>query len=149
MWAPEASEPLWQLRSHFGSFGAGSHGALEIAAPKPLRSHCALEIAAPKPLRSHCAFEIAARACPEPQDRSTCYPEMLFKEAVRRCWSKRLCSASLRSGALRSASPCSVHLYARVYTSIYIYIYSRFSTKIHLKAAKRSQPLPLLVLELL
>ena len=46
-----------------------------------------------------------------------------IRSHVRGSCSKSLCSLTLHSVAHRSALPCSVHGYARVHTSIYIYIY--------------------------
>ena len=46
-----------------------------------------------------------------------------IRSHVRGSCSKSLCSLTLHSVAHRSAPPCSVHGYARVHTSIYIYIY--------------------------
>ena len=47
-----------------------------------------------------------------------------IRSHVRGSCSKSLCSLTLHSVAHRSALPCSVHGYARVHTSIYIYIYT-------------------------
>ena len=48
----------------------------------------------------------------------------LFEAAVRDHYSKMLVSVTLCSEPLYSVSLCIVHGYARVHTSIYIYIYT-------------------------
>ena len=49
-----------------------------------------------------------------------------IRSHIRGSCSKSLCSLTLHSVAHRSALPCSVHGYARVHTSIYIYNFNIF-----------------------
>ena len=79
------------------------------------------------------ALEKAVRACPVPPVRSKRLFEpasappvrskRLFESAVQDHYSKVLHSANTVLCASLLCSPCSVHVYARVHTSIYTYIY--------------------------
>ena len=66
-------------------------------------------------MRSKSLFELAAVP--------PLHSESLFEPAVQDHYSKVLVSVALRSESLYSALLCYVHGYARVHTSIYIYIY--------------------------
>jgi len=52
------------------------------------------------------------------------HSESLFEPAVQDHYSKVLVSVALCSEPLHSALLCCVHGYARVHTSIYIYVYA-------------------------
>ena len=106
-----APKPFWlqnrcsrRLRSHFGSKIAVQAGSKAILAPKSL-----LKVA-PKSLwlQNHCS--------------SLLQSHLTFKNAIQKNGSKPLGSALLGSVLL-----CSVHVYARVHTSICIYQCSRSS----------------------
>ena len=124
---------------------------LEKAAPAVLRSCQKVEIAAPAPLRSCQKVETAApaalRSCPELEttflkgvrnhaaleNTVTRYFEATsrsksIRNHVRRNCSNIRVSAPLHSVSLCSVPPYSVHVYARVHTSIYIYIYIPYSS---------------------
>ena len=60
----------------------------------------------------------------------------LFERAVRDRCSQKLVSVALCSEPLHSALLCSVHGYARVYTSIIIYIYIYIYTRIFGRASR-------------
>ena len=79
-----------------------------------LVSHLALKMAARAVLLRHVALEIAAQVL--------LLRHFTLKNSVRRGCSKKLCSVTLYSVPLSSASLCSVHGYARVHTSIYLYL---------------------------
>ena len=67
------------------------------------------------PVRSKSLFELASVP--------PVHSESLFEPAVQDHYSKVLVSVALCSESLYSALLCYVHGYARVHTSIYIYIY--------------------------
>ena len=68
------------------------------------------------PVRSKSLFELASVP--------PVHSESLFEPAVQDHYSKVLVSVALCSESLYSALLCYVHGYARVHTSIYIYIYT-------------------------
>ena len=80
----------------------------------PVRSKRLFEPASAPPVRSKRLFEPASA----PPVRS----KRLFESAVQDHYSKVLHSANTVLCASLLCSPCSVHVYARVHTSIYIYI---------------------------
>ena len=67
------------------------------------------------PVRSKSLFELASVP--------PVHSESLFEPAVQDHYSKVLVSVALCSESLYSALLCYVHGYARVHTSIYIYIH--------------------------
>ena len=81
----------------------------------PVRSKSLFEPASVPPVRSKRLFEPAS----VPPVRS----KRLFESAVQDHYSKVLHSANTVLCASLLCSPCSVHVYARVHASIYIYIY--------------------------
>ena len=80
----------------------------------PVRSKGLFEPASAPPVRSKRLFEPASA----PPVRS----KRLFESAVQDHYSKVLHSANTVLCASLLCSPCSVHVYARVHASIYIYI---------------------------
>ena len=80
----------------------------------PVRSKRLFEPASAPPVRSKRLFEPASA----PPVRS----KRLFESAVQDHYSKVLHSANTVLCASLLCSPCSVHVYARVHASIYIYI---------------------------
>ena len=129
-----------------------------MAALKPLRSHYVLKMVARKPLRSHCAFEMAAlkpfrmESCvcllwllqshfeatvhPKELPRShfaNCLGLIELLEALRSRYALDVASEimvllQLSCAPLKSFSHNSVHGYAQVHTSNYIYIYMLYSS---------------------
>ena len=62
-----------------------------------------------------------------------------LEKAVRDRYSKMLVSVTLCSEPLYSVSLCIVHGYARVHTSIYIYIYTSVDPCIYMHGARRAE----------
>ena len=90
----------------------------------PVRSKRLFEPASAPPVRSKRLFEPASA----PPVRS----KRLFESAVQDHYSKVLHSANTVLCASLLCSPCSVHVYARVHASIYIYIYDFRLSLIHI-----------------
>ena len=105
-----------------GSAGARNHStsslgaacALEIAARACSEPPAALEITARACWEPPVALEITARACSEPPLALAIAPKSLLEVTG---------SVTLSSVPLHTVLHCSVHGYAQVHTSIYIYIY--------------------------
>ena len=98
----------------------GPHGALASAARACFgaaeRSQVLLERASELQRARKCCSSACFRAA----ERS----QLLLEKTVQKDVSGKLCLVTLNSGSLHSALLNSVHGYARVHTSIYIYIYN-------------------------
>ena len=117
--------------------------ALKGAAQGSLRGHCELEKVARGSLRGPCALEMAAQGFLESTERLKWLPHGAFEGTMRSKWPPRvphwaldmtfenavrkICARLLLSSVtLHSAPYYTVHGYARVHTSIYIYIHILF-----------------------
>ena len=77
--------------------------------------------------RAHYARLLCTFAAPARCTRSLCTLALSVhsvRSNVQRNCSKKLCTAPLHSASLNSVPLCSVHGYARVHTSVYIYTHT-------------------------
>ena len=118
-------------RCHQACSVASEHGN---QCPRPLGAACALKIDVTKPARCLLSIEICASglfgaACALEIDNNK-PARCLLRKADSRTddnrGSKMIGAVILYSVSLDSVLLCTVHVYARVHTSIYIYIYTQY-----------------------